>query len=219
MKYKLVCFDLDGTLLDFTHSIWQTLHDYFETDVEVRRAAIDRFMKGEITYTEWAEHDVDLFKKKNATKEDFITAIRTLQLMPGAREALSELKSRGFKLAVLSGSINLVLDELFPDHPFDDVYINELHFDAEGGLQSVKSAFGSKEHKNILMQEIAEREGIPLSECVFVGDGNNDVEAAEAAGLSIAFNARSETLMQVCNVVIPPEIRDVRAILPHILEE
>ncbi len=32
MKYKLVCFDLDGTIVDDTVFIWQTLHEHFKTD-------------------------------------------------------------------------------------------------------------------------------------------------------------------------------------------
>jgi phosphoserine phosphatase len=32
MKYKLVCFDVDGTLVDNIIYSWQLFHDYFKTD-------------------------------------------------------------------------------------------------------------------------------------------------------------------------------------------
>ncbi len=36
MKYKLVCFDLDGTIVDDTIFIWQTIHNHLKTDKKRR---------------------------------------------------------------------------------------------------------------------------------------------------------------------------------------
>ena len=62
---------------------------------------------------------------------------------------------------------------------------------------------------------IAEREKISLSECVFVGDNHNDVHVAEIAGLSIAFNCKSESLAEVCDVIV--ENKDLREVLKYII--
>ena len=42
MQYRLVCFDLDGTLVDNTIFIWQTLHEYFQTDREKGRMPLKK---------------------------------------------------------------------------------------------------------------------------------------------------------------------------------
>ncbi|MFC1742165.1 HAD family hydrolase [Nanoarchaeota archaeon] len=219
MKYKLVCFDLDGTLVDDTIFIWQTLHDFFGTDKEKRREVIDKFEKGEITYSEWANIDALMFREKGATKEQIAEAISALRLMDGARETVAELKKNGLKLAVISGSISIVLDVLFPDHPFDDVMINYFDFDPSGVISGCRATKFDFEHKATGLLQIAEREGFDSSECVFVGDNHNDIKAAETAGLSIAFNSKSDTLCEVADVVIPKENKDLRAVLPHILGE
>jgi phosphoserine phosphatase len=219
MKYKLVCFDIDGTLVDELVFVWQTLHDYYGTDKEVRRKMIDRYMNKEITYDEWAKSDVQMFREKGATREGIISALKDAKLMPGAREALQELKEKGIKLAVISGSISLLLDMLFPDHPFDDVLINTLVFDEAGRLIDCVATEFDHEHKATGMKKIAEREGFDLSECVFVGDNHNDVQIAQLAGLSIAFNCKSDTLAEVADVVMPHDVNDVRSILPYILGE
>ena len=41
-----------------------------------------------------------------------------------------------------------------------------------------------------LLRKIAEREGVPLEQVVAVGDGANDLDMLDAAGLGVAFNAR-----------------------------
>ena len=40
------------------------------------------------------------------------------------------------------------------------------------------------------LREIAEKEGIPLSQVVAIGDGANDLDMLATAGLGIAFNAK-----------------------------
>jgi phosphoserine phosphatase len=61
---------------------------------------------------------------------------------------------------------------------------------------------------------IAAREGVPLARCAFVGDHGNDVAAARAAGLAIAFNPKSRDLEDAAHVVL--RSRDLRAILEHL---
>jgi len=217
-RYKLVCFDLDGTLVDDTIFVWQTLHDHFGTDKEERKNALDRYNKKEITYQEWVDHDVKLFNEKGMTRDKLVEAISGLRLMLGAKEAVTELKKKGMKLAVISGSIDIVLEVLFPDHPFDDVLINRFEFDNEGRLLRGIGTKFDFERKALGLKQIAEREGFKLDECVFIGDNHNDIQIAEIAGLSIAFNSKSETLSEICDVVIPKDVKDIRAILPFILD-
>ena len=67
-KYKLVCFDVDGTLVDNVKFSWQVFHDYFQTDKVKREDARNKFMNGDISYLEWANHDLNMWKDKNEEK-------------------------------------------------------------------------------------------------------------------------------------------------------
>jgi len=215
-KYKLVCFDLDGTVIDDTVFIWQTIHDYLNTDKKKRKKAADDFINKKISYKQWAEHDLELWKEKNATKEDLMNAIKPLKLMKGALETLNTLKRAGLKLAVISGSLDIALEKVLPNHSeiFDDIYINHLIFDGNN-IKELKSTAFDFEHKAAALMEICKKENILPEECVFVGDHNNDIQAAELAGLGIAFNCKSERLAQVADIVIKE--KDLRAILKYIL--
>jgi len=213
MKYKLVCFDLDGTIIDETVFIWQTIHEKLETDGGRRKKLREQFYSKEISYEEWAKYDIELWKEKNARKNDILNALKDIRLMKGAGETLAELKKKGYKLVVISGSLNIAIEKVLPDYReiFDYIFINEVFFDKEGNLKEVKATKYDFEHKATGLIEIAKKENISMKECVFVGDQFNDVHAAEKAGLAIAFNSDNEELKKVCDVVI--DKKDLREIL------
>lgn len=218
-KYKLVAFDVDGTLLDNLWHAWQVFHDHFQVDPDKRKQAQEAFKKGDITYLEWAEHDVLLWKRKGVTKKDFDDAITKsgVKLVEGARETLHELKRRGVKLAIISGSLNVMVEHFIPDFEevFDDVFFSWLEFDKDGKLVGVKATEYDQKHKATALKIVAEREGIPLEECVFIGDFANDVHALQEAGLGIGFCPNHEKVREVADVIV--EKKDMREVLQHII--
>jgi phosphoserine phosphatase len=216
-KYKLVCFDLDGTLIDNLKFSWQVFHDYFQTDKHKREDAKNKFFNGEISYQDWAMHDIGLWKECNAKKENFIDALKNLKLMQGAMDTLNELKNRGIKLAIISGSINIILEHFIPDfeYYFDYIFISRINFDKHGNISEVKATEYDMDGKALALQEIAKNENLSLSECVFVGDFLNDKKVMQKAGLAIAFNCGHDELKQVADIVI--DKKDLREILKYIL--
>lgn len=216
-KYKLVCFDVDGTLIDDVKFSWQIFHDYFQTDRHKREDAKNRFFSGQITYREWAEHDINLWKEMGAKKPEFFKAIANLRLMDGAMETLKELKKNGIKLAIISGSLNILLEKFIPDYAdfFDDVFLSRIYFDEYGGISKIEATEYDLDGKALALRKIAEREKISLKDCVFVGDYLNDFKIIQEAGLGIAFNCQHEELRKAADVVI--DKKDLREVLRHIL--
>ena len=216
-KYKLVCFDVDGTLIDNLKFSWQLFHDYFQTDEHRREDARNNFLNGKISYMEWAMHDINMWKEKNAKKEDFFRALDSLKLMEGAMETLNELKRNGLKLAIISGSLNILLEKFIPGYNkiFDDVFLSRIYFDEKGFISKIEPTEFDMIRKADALKQIAEREKISLKECVFVGDYLNDIKVLQDAGLGIAFNCEHEKVREAADVVI--EKKDLREILKHIL--
>jgi len=217
MKHKLVVFDLDGTIIDETLFIWKTIHEHFKTDnSKSRLKAMKRFYNGDISYEQWAQNDIDLWKEMGATKKEIMKSISSLKLMPGTRETLTELKKRGHKLAIISGSLNIALEKVLPDYKkfFDYVFLNRIFFDNKGHITTMEATKYDIEHKLTGLKHIAEKEGLTLKDCVFIGDSDYDRFIAEKAGFSIAFNCSSDKLAEISDVVIKK--KDLRKILKYI---
>lgn len=214
VRFPLVCFDLDGTLVDDTIYIWSTFHAHFRTDRERRAKAREDFFAGRISYREWFETDLELLDEAGADLASMRALVATLPLMPGARETLGHLRAEGRRLAVISGSVDLVLDTLFPDQAFDHILINRLRFGPSGRLDGGTPTAFDLDRKADGLRELARREGLDPREVAFVGDNANDVAVAGAAGRAIAFNCKSDELARVAHVVV--KTHDLRAILPHL---
>jgi HAD superfamily PSPase-like hydrolase len=214
MKYKLICFDVDGTLIDDTIYIWVTLHDAFKVPQEGRKKYYDAYISKKITYSEWFNLDIVEWQKLHKRREDFIEVIKKLKVMKGAPETIAVLRDRGYKIAIVSGSLDIVVDTLLPGVDFDEILINKLIFSKNGKISKGIPTPYDMEHKVKGLEKIARDQKISLEECVFIGDNENDIHIARAAGLSIAFNVKSEKLAEVSDIVIKE--KDLLGILRYL---
>lgn len=210
--YPLVCFDLDGTLVDDTIYIWKTLHEGFRTDPKQRRQAFDNYFSGRISYKEWFDHDLRLLRAAGATRSSILRLLDGLRVMEGSIQTLMEFRRRGHVLAVISGSLDIVLSHLFPDFSFDHVLINRIRFHRDGRIAGGVHTPYDIEAKADGLRELCRREGISTSQAAFIGDNENDLWIAEAAGLAISFNSKSEKLDAIADHVITE--KDLTRILP-----
>ena len=78
--------------------------------------------------------DVQGWIDAGATRGEIVDAVREFEHFDGAHRHAVELKRRGVRLAIISGTLDIVIETLFPEHPFDDVYSNRLLFDDHGQL-------------------------------------------------------------------------------------
>jgi phosphoserine phosphatase len=215
-RFDLVAFDVDGTLVHHPEdkTVWEVLNFRLTGSDDQNAERWGLYKEGKLSYAEWVALDIGSWREAGATRELMMNSLEGLTLVEGARETLHELKAQGVRLAVISGTLDFLLDALFPDHPFDEVYTNRLVFDAEGGISHWHATPFDMEGKGIALRSIAHREDIPLARCAFVGDHSNDLEAARLAGFSVAFNPKSAELEAVASVVV--RSRDLRDILPHL---
>lgn len=217
MKYKLVCFDLDGTLVDGTNSIWDTIHEKLGIDDDERKKAREDFHNGVLSYKDWFEKDIRLWNGAGATKDSLLAAMEQVVPHEGALEAIQKLKNSGLRVVVISDGIDLLMKKAFGIHQslFDEVLINKIKFGEGGRIIGGTHTPYNFEHKAEGLKLLAEKMSLDLSECVFVGDNDNDLEIAKVAGFSIAFNCISDELAEVCDVVV--QSKDLREILKYII--
>ena len=216
-RFDLVAFDVDGTLVEHPEerTVWEVLNEAITGSRDQNQERLAMYRAGTLSYSEWVALDVGAWRDAGATRDDLVAAFGPLRLVTGARETMDALKKSGARLAVISGTLDLLLDTLFPDHPFDDVYTNRLMFDEAGRIASWWATPFDMEGKADALRKIAAHEGVPLSRCAFVGDHSNDLSAARIAGFTVAFNPKCSELEEIAGAVVrSPDLRDV---LPHLI--
>ncbi|HEX6851440.1 MAG TPA: HAD family phosphatase [Candidatus Polarisedimenticolaceae bacterium] len=216
-RFDLVAFDVDGTLVEHPEekTVWEVLNARFLGADDLNRERYAAYKAGRLSYAEWVTLDVGGWRDAGATRGSMLESLGPLRLVDGARESLDALKREGVRLAVISGTLDFLLDALFPDHPFDEVYCNRVVFDDAGRIDHWHATPFDMGGKAVALRAIASREGIPLARCAFVGDHANDLDAARLAGFAIAFNPKDAQLEAAAGAVV--RSRDLRDVLPYLL--
>jgi phosphoserine phosphatase len=216
--FDLIAFDVDGTLVESPGglTVWEVLNQRFVGSAEINRRRYRQYREGKLSYGEWVALDIEGWRDAGARKDDLIAALDPLSLLAGTRETLDLLGERGFRLIVVSGTLELMLDALYPDHPFERVFANRIAFDDQGRISGWEATPYDMKGKAEALRRYAGRQRIPLARCAFVGDSSNDVWIARAAGFSIALNPRCDELKRIADAVV--RSNDLRAILPYLLD-
>ncbi len=214
-KYDLIAFDVDGTLVDDTVFVWETLHDYFGTPRDSRDFAFHAYMDGRWTYPQWFNHDIKMLTEAGADRTSILRSLEGMRLSVGAIETLETLRAAGKRLIVLSGSLNIVIEKFDLQNYFEEIYLNRILFDDSGKISNWVPTPYDVYDKATGLKEVARRWGIPMERTAFVGDNFNDVAVAKVAGLSLAFQCKSDELAAAVHHVLPGN--DLRAALPWLL--
>ncbi|MCP4738541.1 MAG: HAD family hydrolase, partial [Bosea sp.] len=175
--------------------------------------------------------------KHGANRDTIRAALEPMRLMDGALETIEALRAAGSQLAVVSGSLDIVLrrffgpwddsgaredqkkqcaDDDWSGTPFSDVFINHLGFDEDGAIATCTPTPYDMDHKAAGLEELCRRYELRAEEVAFVGDNLNDLSIAAAAGFSIAFNCKSLDLARIADVTIREN--DLRLTLPFLLD-
>ncbi|WP_281046548.1 phosphoserine phosphatase SerB [Sulfurimonas autotrophica] len=205
---KLAVFDFDSTLMD-----GETI-DFFADELgigeEVARIT-EEAMSGRLDFFESLQQRVGLLKGLDFEVVEKIS--HNLPYMPGARETIAELKSRGIKVVCFSGGFRTATSYAKEILGYDADFSNALHVKNGKltGLVGGDMMFNfSKGDMLVRLQNIL---GVSEEETLVCGDGANDLSMFVHAGTRIAFCAR-EILKREANIIV--DTKDLTQILKEI---
>lgn len=200
---RLVVFDVDSTLIQ--GEVIEILAEHAGCGAEVR-AVTDAAMRGELDFTQSLRRRVALLAGLPAGTLTEVT--RKLELTPGARTTVRTLRRLGFRCGAVSGGFTQVVEPLALDLGLDFCTANELEV-RDGTLTGqVVGPVVDRSGKADALRQAAAHFGIPLAQCVAVGDGANDIDMLTTAGLGVAFNAKP-ALREVADTAITQPFLDV----------
>ncbi|MEA3419539.1 MAG: phosphoserine phosphatase SerB [Campylobacterota bacterium] len=201
---KLAVFDFDSTLMD-----GETI-DFLAAPLglEEQVAAItERAMAGELDFFKSLIARVALLEGLHKSKVDEICV--DLPMMPGAREVVSGLKERGYKVVCFSGGFRNATSPAAKRLGIDADFSNILH-DDEGiltGKVGGDMMFGFS--KGDMLQRLQNLLGVERADTLVVGDGANDLSMFERADTRVAFCARPILKEQATHMVDTKDLREI----------
>lgn len=196
MKYRLIVFDWDGTLIDSADTIVECIQQAsldFGLPVPDRqrashviglglrdalRAAVPSLPAER--YAEFAE----------AYRRHFVAREEAMRLFPGARELLLELSRRGHKLAVATGKSRRGLDRALQAADLKDCFAatrcaDETH---------------PKPHPAML-RELMQTLAVHPAQALMIGDTSHDLDMAKSAGvdaIAVTYGAHAAEALRAC---------------------
>jgi phosphoserine phosphatase len=183
---RLVVLDVDSTLIRDE-----------AIDVLAGRAGVseqvsqitERAMSGHLDFAQSLHERVALLA---GLPERIVLEVRdALQLTPGARTFVRTLHRLGYHVGVVSGGFTVFTDRFVDELGLDFAAANQLEIVDGLVTGRVVGPLVDRPGKALAMAQFAAKFGVPLAQTVAVGDGANDIDMLEAAGLGIAFNAKS----------------------------
>ncbi len=177
--------DVDSTLVD--GEVIEMLAAHAGVLEEVT-AVTESAMRGEVDFAESLHRRVRLLA---GLPEDVLTTVLAgIRLNPGAIELIAAVQDAGWPIGLVSGGFAEVVEPLAARLGIDFVRANRLET-SEGVLTGrVTGPVIDRAAKAVALRELAARHGAELADCVAIGDGANDLDMIDAAGLGIAFNAK-----------------------------
>ncbi|KRV49356.1 phosphoserine phosphatase [Wenjunlia vitaminophila] len=182
---RLVVMDVDSTLIqDEVIELFAAHAGCAEKVAAVTAAA----MRGELDFEQSLHARVALLKGLDARVVDKVR--QEVRLTPGARTLIRTLKRLGYQVGVVSGGFTQVTDDLRVRLGLDFAAANTLEV-VDGRLTGrVVGELVDRAGKARILARFAAEAGVPLAQTVAVGDGANDLDMLNTAGLGVAFNAK-----------------------------
>jgi phosphoserine phosphatase len=183
---RLVVLDVDSTLIrDEAIDVLAARAGVAE---EVERIT-EQTTAGEIEFAEALRSRVALLR---GLPESVLAEVRDeLRLTPGARTLVRTLRRLGYLVGVVSGGFTYFTDRFVEELGRDFAAANELEIVDGAVTGRVLGPVIDRAGKAAALREFAEKYGVPLAQTVAIGDGANDIDMLEQAGLGVAFNAKA----------------------------
>lgn len=183
---RLIAFDMDSTLIQ--HEVIDELAREMGVYDAVAKIT-EEAMQGHIDFRSSLTQRCAQLKGLSLKQVDNV--YDRIKLTEGAEELIVKVKKLGYKVALISGGFTLIADRLKDRLGLDYVFANKLEVEDGFLTGKVLSPIVDARRKAELLEVIAQQERIRLEQVIAIGDGANDLEMLERAGLGIAFNAKA----------------------------
>jgi len=188
-SWRLVCFDLDGTLVPGT-SVSQNLadrlgHGALLAELERRYAA------QEVTNAIVADRQAEQFAGRD--RREMTTHLESIPRIGGIQATLARLRSTGIDSLLCTVTWRFAAECFQQWYGFAAVSGTEIEEGPDGRFTGKVARHFNKYDRRDFVVEYCRRRNIDLSTCIAVGDSHSDAPMFGAVVFSVALNASDDT--------------------------
>ena len=241
MSQGLVCFDMDGVLVDYL-STWEWIYNKLNLSNE---EAYDAFQLGLISEWDWIKYDLNLIRGALGERMTNLTLHELLDdcpLMKNLEIAIKSLIDYGLEVSIISGGMHPVA------HKIASFFVSDEKWKARfGGIDALSSenfcsGFDTKLHvftngwnydskgeiptngryqvqliaKGSIVKILQRRLAVDKIKTVSIGDSRQDSSMFDYSGFGIAFNTRHQELIEKSDTFISE--RDLNLVSQKVIE-
>lgn len=187
---ELVCFDMDGVLIDVGSS-WVLVHKHFGVNND---ESLRAYLRGEFDDAEFIRRDVALWlqQRPKMRREDFEAIFEEPPFMLGVQETVAALRAEGVRMAIVSGGVDVMAENVARRLGIEHWAANGFEYDAEGHLTGAGIVRTPLNDKAAPVLRFARELGVPLERVLSIGNSLPDVSMFEVTGRSIAFHPEDD---------------------------
>ena len=201
---RLVLLDMDSTLIQ--QEVIDLIAQHAGKLDQVSKIT-ESAMAGEIDFAQALSDRVSLLAGLDQSVIELVR--KEITLTNGAQKLIEILHKQGHKVGVVSGGFLDVIEPILKDLKIDFYQANKLEI-VNGKLTGkTEGVVIDRVAKLKSLHEFAKIEGVELAQTVAIGDGANDLDMIEAAGLGIAFNAKPKVAAAAATTISTSDLSTV----------
>lgn len=205
MARFLVVLDVDSTLIE--NEVIELLAEAAGS-LQLVADVTERAMNGELDFEQSLRERVATLR---GLPESVFQSVRDkVVVTAGVPELARGVQQAGGLIGVVSGGFHEVIDPIAERLGLDLWLANRLEVVSGALTGRVSGPVVDAEAKASTLREWAERSGIPLRQCVAIGDGANDLRMMAITGLAIGFDAKAP-VRDEADVIL--DVRDLSQVL------
>ena len=201
---RLVLLDMDSTLIQ--QEVIDLLAKHAGKLDQVSQIT-ERAMAGDLDFSQALSARVALLAGLDQSVIELVR--KEITLTNGAKELIETLHKQGHKIGVVSGGFLDVIEPILKNLKVYFYRANKLEIMNGKLTGKTEGAIIDRVAKFSSLQEFAKIEGVELSQTVAIGDGANDLDMIEAAGLGIAFNAKPKVAAAAATTISTSDLSTV----------
>jgi len=182
---RLLCMDVDSTFVkgEFIDEL-AALAGVKEQVAEITAQA----MRGELDFEQSLRARVKLLEGLPLCRAKELCD--HFELTPGAGELVQTVKQLGMRVGLVSGGFDFFVNTLKQRHGLDFAFANQLEVEDGALTGNVLGAVVDSKRKAQVLKDMSHVFDVRLEQTIAAGDGANDIEMLQTAGLGIAYQAK-----------------------------